>query len=185
MPANVPPVLPEVKLERVVRFARADSAGVIVCSALSLLVSLPGEHWVFAGFSALALACGAMEFYGQDRLRTGWLDGVEWLVGAQACLYTVIIGYAAWRWQHFDVAAYWAQIPEATQEQLKTQMTAAGLDPVADRDALLRSVNGLVCSVLVIVSTLYQVGLALWYRAQRGAIAAAFENPSTQMRDED
>ncbi|MBA4136529.1 MAG: hypothetical protein C0518_04355 [Opitutus sp.] len=186
MSANVPPVLPEVKLERVVRLARADSVGVIVCAGFSLLVSVPAENWVFAGFSALALVCGAMEFFGQDRLRAGDFGGLQWLVGAQACLYTVILGYVLWRWQHFDAATYWAEIPTAAQDKLKAQMTEAGLDPVADRDLLLRSMNSLVGSVLLGVSTLYQVGLAWWYRAQREDIAAALaENPSTRERSVD
>lgn len=180
-----PPILPEVKLGRVVRFARADSVGVIVCAGFSLLVSAPAGHGVFAAFSALALVCGAMEWHGQERLRAGQFEGLSWLVGAQGCLYTVILGYAAWRWQHFDAAAYWAEIPEAAQEQLQAQMLQAGLDPATDRPLLLRTMNALVCLVLAGLSTLYQGGLALWYRAQQGAIRAALENPSTRERDGD
>jgi type IV secretory pathway TrbD component len=62
-------------------------------------------------------------------------------------------------------------------------MVEAGLDPEADRELLLRTMNGLICSVLVGGSTLYQVGLALWYRAQAPALAAALENPSTRRPD--
>ena len=183
--SSTPPVLPEVKLERVVRFARADAVGVLVCAGFSLMLSLPGEAWVFAGFSALALVCGGMEWHGQERLREGEFGGLQWLIGAQACLYTVILGYALWRWQHFDVAAYWAEIPSPAQEQLRAKMVESGLDPEADRELLLRTMNALVCIILVGVSTLYQIGVALWYRAQAGAIATALENPSTREPAED
>jgi type IV secretory pathway TrbD component len=181
--SSTPPVLPVVKAARVLRIARADAVGVVVCASFSLLIALPAQQWVFAGFSALALVCGAMEWHGQDRLREGEFGGLQWLIGAQACLYTVILGYALWRWQHFDPAAHWAEIPAAARDQLNAKMVEAGLDPEADRELLLRTMNGLICSVLVGGSTLYQVGLALWYRAQAPALAAALENPSTRRPD--
>lgn len=178
--SSAPPVLPEVKLHRVIRIARGNSAGVIVCAGMSLVLSVPAENWIFAAFAALALVCGAMEWHGQERLREGDRGGMEWLTGAQLCLYTVIIGYALWRWKHFVPATYWAEIPAPAQEQLLAQIREAKLDPETDRDLLLRTMNGLVCTVLVGVSTLYQVGLTLWYRAQSAAVATALENPSTR-----
>lgn len=171
--SSTPPVLPEVKLERVVRFARADAVGVLACAGFSLMLSLPGGAWVFAGFSALALLCGAMEWHGQERLREGDPGGLQWLTGAQACLYTVIVGYVLWRWRHFDAAAYWAEIPAEAREQIAVRMRETGLDPEADRPLLLRSMNFLVCATLLCLSTLYQGGLAWWYRSNRHAIGEA------------
>jgi hypothetical protein len=168
-----PPVLPAVKLDRVIRLARADSIGVLACSGASLLLSVLGGNWVFAGFAALALVAGAMEWHGQDRLQAADGGGLHWLIGAQGCLYTVIVGYVLWRWRFFDGAAYWAEIPDAAREQLLGQMREAGLDPEKDRDLLLQTMNFVICAVLFGVSTVYQGGLAIWYRLQQGPVAAA------------
>lgn len=183
--SSAPPVLPEVKFERVIRLARGDAAGVLVCAGLSLAFSLADENWIFAGFAALALACGAMEWFGQNSLQEGDRGGLQWLIGAQLCLYTVIVGYVVWRWTHFDVASYWEEIPSAARENLVNQMREGGLDPEADRELLLRTMNLIVCAVLLFVSSLYQIGLAFWYRAQAGAIAAVLGNHSTEPAHED
>lgn len=178
-----PPVLPAVRLERVVRFARADAIGVFVCAGAGLLLAAASESWGFAAFAALALVGGGMEWHGQDRLRAGSADGMQWLTGAQLCLYTVILGYAAWRWRFFDPTAYWAEIPELGRSQLEEQMRASGLDPAADRELLLRTMNALVCLMLVGIGTLYQGGVTIWYRLQSRAVAEALENPSTARGD--
>jgi hypothetical protein len=174
-----PPILPERKLERVLRVSRANSIGVFVCAGLSFAFSLPGGAYVFAAFSALALVAAWMEWQGQQQLRAGFAVGMSWLVGAQACLYTVIAGYALWRLSHFDPAAYWTELPEMGRERVSAQMTEAGLDPESDRDLLLQMMNFVIIVTLVSVSTLYQGGLAFWYQLQRRAVVAALENPST------
>lgn len=180
-----PPLLPEQRLERVVRIARADSVGVMIFAGLSLLFALPQEEWHFAGFAALALGCGYMEWHGHARLREGDSGGLQWLLGAQACLYTVIVAYVVWRWRHFSPDAYWAQIPAPAQTQLLERMRTSGLDPAADREPLLRMMNAVVCTALFGISTLFQCGLALWYRAQSSAIFTVLGNPSTPERDDD
>lgn len=168
-----PPVLPEVKYQRVLRIARADAIGVIACAGLGLLLSLPTQNWVFAGFSGLALVAGAMEWHGQEKLRSAEIGGLHWIIGAQGCLYTIILGYVLWRWRYFDAAAYWAEVPGPARDQLLSQMAEAGLDPEADRELLLRTMNFVVCAVMFFVSSLYQGGLALWYRFQQEAVAQA------------
>lgn len=183
--SSTPPLLPEQKLERVVRIARADSMGVMICSGLSLVLALPQQEWHFAGFAALAFGCGYMEWHGHDRLRHGGSGGLQWLLGAQACLYTVIVAYALWRWRTFDAAALWSRLPPEAQELVNLRMKEAGWDPEADRELLLRLHTALTSIVLVVVSTLYQCGLALWYRAQQAAIFAALGNPSTRGGPED
>jgi len=186
MPKSAPPpVLPEVKFDRVLRVARFNSTCVIICAGLGLMFSLTGENWIFAAFSALALVSGAMERYGQMQLQTGESEGLQWLTGAQLCLYTVVVGYVLWRWKFFDAAVFWAEIPDVSQEQMLAKMREAGLDPVADRDALLQMMNAMVGTIVIAASSLHQVGLTLWYRAQRGAIAAVLGNPSTRWESED
>lgn len=171
--SSPPPVLPGRKLERVLRIARANSLAVMLCSGLSLLLSLPGEAWVFAAFAAMAVLCGWMEWDGHKRLLARDAGGLTWLIGAQACLYTVIVGYALWRLRFFNADAYWAEIPPPARENILGQMTAAGLNPDTDRELLLRMMNFVVCAALVGASTLYQGGLALWYRLQQRAVQEA------------
>ena len=173
MTKNVPPILPEKRLEKVLGVARFNAACVLVCSGAGLAVSGAGGDWVFAGFAALALVAGAMEWHGQERLREGDIGGVHWLLGAQACLYTVIAGYVLWRMRFFDGAQYWARIPDELREQFNAQMRQAGLDPEADRPLLLRTMNFMICVGLVIGGAIHQGGLSWWYRRQREAIATA------------
>lgn len=175
MTKNEPPILPERRLARVLAVARADATGVLVCAGTSLMLSLAAADWIMAAFSLLAVVAGGMEWHGQTRLRAGDIGGLHWLLGAQGCLYTVIAGYALWRLQHFDAAAYWAEIPAEAREQISAQMRQAGLDTEADRPLLLQGMNFLVCTILVVVSTLYQGGLSWWYRRQRFAVAEAVQ----------
>lgn len=180
-----PPIIPEVKFERVLRIARFNSTCVIICAGLGLLFSATSENWVFAAFSGLALVSGAMERHGQMQLQTGEPEGLQWLTGAQLCLYTVVVGYVLWRWKFFDAALFWSEIPAPSQEQMLAKMREAGLDPVADRDPLLQMMNTMVGTIMIAASTLHQVGLTLWYRSQREAIAAVLGNPSTRRDSED
>jgi len=173
MTKSEPPVLPEKRLERVLGVARTNALGVLIVAGASLLLCVGAEEWIMSVFSALAFVAGAMEWHGQAQLREGNIGGLPWLLGAQGCLYTVIAGYVLWRLQFFDGSQYWAQIPEEMREQLNEKMRIQGLDPEADRPLLLRTMNFLICSVLIFVSTLYQGGLTWWYRRQRDAIAAA------------
>lgn len=173
MSRTTPPLLPEQRLEKVLGVARADALGVLVCAGASLLVSGAQQDWIMCGFSLLALVAGAMEWHGHQRLRDRDLGGLQWLLGAQGCLYTVIAGYALWRLRHFDAALYWAELPSEARDQIEAQMKQNGLDADTDRELLLRTMNFIVCSVLVFVSTLYQGGLTWYYRRHRAAVAAA------------
>lgn len=177
MPAPAPN--PVRKLNRVIVIARADSTAVIFCSGASLVLSAMQANWVFALFSVLAIVAGVMERHGARLLDDGNATGLPWLPGAQGVLFTVVIGYVAWRWKHFDPGQYWAEIPAAAQEKILEQMRAAGLDPDVERDPLLRVMNGLMCFTLGVVTLLYQGGLALWYRLQQRYVTAALQNPST------
>lgn len=168
-----PPLLPEQRLEKVLGVARADALGVFVCAGASVLVSGLQEDWIMCGFSLLALVAGGMEWQGYQRLRDRDLGGLQWLLGAQGCLYTVIAAYALWRLQHFNAMAYWAELPEEARTQIDEQLKQNGLNADTDRALLLRTMNFLVCTVLIFVSTLYQGGLTWFYRRHRGAIAEA------------
>lgn len=175
-----PPLLPEQKLGRVLKIARADSIGIIVCAGFSLLLAAAASAGVFAFFSALALVCGVMEWHGHARLRDGFAGGLQWLTGAQGCLYTVIVGYVLWRLNHFEAAELWAQVPEANRLEFDAKLREAGFDPETDRTAFLQSVNVFICAVLVILSTVYQGGLTLWYTLQRKAIFTALHGAAPQ-----
>lgn len=172
MSRRTPPVLPERRLEKVLGVSRANSIGVLACAGTSLLLNVVAQDWIFAGFAALAVVAGGMEAHGQTRLRDGDIGGLHWLLGAQGCLYTVIAGYVLWRLQHFEPAVLWAELPDEARERFMTQLRTAGV-PESDRDLFLRAMNAFVCTALVVVSTLYQGGLAWWYRRNRGAIATA------------
>lgn len=174
MSRNTPPELPQRRLEKVLGVSRANSIGVLACAGASLLLNLLAQDWILSGFAALAVVAGAMEWHGQTRLRDGDFGGLHWLLGAQGCLYTVIAGYVMWRLQHFDPAALWAELPDDARTRFMEQLRQANVAE-SDRDIFLRAMNSLICAALVLVSTLYQGGLAWWYRRSRDAIATALE----------
>lgn len=172
MSRRTPPELPQRRLEKVLGVSRANSIGVLACAGSSLLLNLVAQDWIMAGFALLAIVAGSMEWNGNGRLRDGDIGGLHWLLGAQGCLYTVIAGYVLWRLQHFDPAVLWAELPDEARERVVEQLRTAGVAE-SDRDLFLRAMNAFVCTALAIASTLYQGGLAWWYRRNRHAIAKA------------
>ncbi len=175
-----PPPLPGKILARVVALSRANSLSVVVVAGLSALATLVQAHWALAGWGALATLAGALELHGQHRLRQSDARGLRSMIGAQFLLLAVIWSYAWLRWTHFDALAYWNELPAFAQAQITGQMAAAGLDPEFDRPLLLRLMNAIVCLVLMLVTFVYQGGLALYYAAKSPAVRAALKSPSTE-----
>lgn len=180
-----PPPLPGRVLARLTALSRGNSLSVAVFAGLSVGFALTRADWADAGWSALAMAAGVLEYDGQRRLRAGSSRGLAAMIGAQLLLLAVIWTYAWLRWRNFDPEAYWQQIPALAREMLIAQLSAAGLDPVFDRDLFLAFMNQLVCACLVAVTLAYQGGLAAYYAAKAPAVRAALapaKSPSTAPR---
>lgn len=176
---QAPPPLPATVLRRVLAVARADGWSVVVVAALGGLYAALHGSWAEVAGAGLVAAAGAAELHGRCRLTRGQADGTHWLIGAQAALLAVIWTYAWWRWRYFDPAELWAQLPALAQAELDRQLTAAGLIPELDRPPLLAWMNTLTCLLLVVLTLLYQGGMAAYYLSRRRTITAALgESPA-------
>ncbi len=172
MPKSPPP-LPGKTLARVLALSRANAWSVTAVAGLSTVAALAQAHWATAGFGVLATLAGLLELRGQARLRRDDARGLRGMIGAQFLLLAVGWAYAWFRWRHFDADALWSELPAFSQAQVTSQMQAADLDPEIDRPLLLRLMNIIVCVTLVLVTFVYQGGLALYYAAKSGVIRAA------------
>ncbi len=167
------PAPQEKALRRVLAVARADGWGIMAVAGASVIVAVFQGAFGLAGFALIATLTGAAELLGRRQLLQRRVAGLRWLIGAQATLLALIWFYAWHRWHHFDATALWAQLPAFAQAEVTEKLSAAGLDPVADRLLLLELTNQLTCVTLAFVSLLYQGGLIFWYGLQRARICQA------------
>jgi hypothetical protein len=170
---QLPPLLPDQRLRRVLAISRVDGWSVVAIAALSGVISLIQGSWFSAVLAWLVVLAGGTELHGRARLLRGQTSGLSCLIAAQWLLLILIWIYAWWRWRYFDPAAFWAELPRFVQAKLDGDLLAAGLDPALDRPLLLDMVNTLTCLLLAFVSLLFQGGLALYYRVQREAVSQA------------
>lgn len=171
--STVPPVLPARALQRVLAIARVDGWIIVLIAGLSALVSLIQGQAVLTVATWLVVLAGTGELHGRNRLLRHDPRGLAWMIGAQLVLLAIIWGYAWYRWQYFDPAVLWAELPGFAQAKLDHDLLAAGLDPELDRPLVLELMNTLTCTVLALVSLVFQGGLACYYAAQHGRVRQA------------
>lgn len=173
-----PPTTPqETKLQRVLAISRLNGRGVAwLCAASVVFMVLQGALKE-AGLAAVATTAGLLELHGRRRLLAGAAGGVAWLVLAQLWLLALIVGYAVWRWSHFNPDEMWGQLPSFFQGYINNRMLLAGLDPVYDRPLLLELTNRATCVSFVLVALIYQGGLAVYYTFQQSAVREALSAP--------
>ena len=175
---TAPPLLPDARLQRALEVARVNGRGVLwLCVASAVCAPFLGD-WTEAGFALVAAASGLMELHGRRRLLAADPRGRRWLVGAQAWLLVLIVGYAAWRWLYATPEQVWQLLPGFLQRHIDRELLAAGLDPALDRPLLLNLTNKLTSACLVFVGLVYQGGLAVYYLRLR-------ETPSTPAAQRD
>jgi hypothetical protein len=172
-----PPPLPGKTMAQVTAFARGNSLSVVLVAGLSLAYAAAQGQWALAGWAALALLAGLLEWFGQRRLRARDFGGLTAMVASQVALLAVIWVYAWFRWRHFDADAYWDQFPKFAQEMLTRRMVAQGLDPVYDRPLLMMLTNIMVCAMLALVALFYQGGVAGWYLTKARALRSGEPGP--------
>lgn len=175
----LPPVLPDRSLRRLLAVARVDGWSIVIVAGLGCFYSLLTGSWLAAGTAALVVLAGMGELHGRRLLLERKASGLRWLIGAQLCLLAIVWTYAICRWWFFDPAALWAELPAFVQTEIDRQLLAAGLLPELDRPLLLQMMNALTCLLLVILTLLYQGGMALYYTLKRRAVTAALQTPLT------
>lgn len=158
--------------QRIARIARWNGGSIAVVAGLGALFSSAGGAWVAAGFAAAIAVAGWLERDGGKRLAAlaqgsaGDLAALGTrLVRCELAVLAGIFMYSMWRLATADVAAELGQLPEAERELLAS-LTAGD-------QALLEQMFQLALKItygtLIIVTLVYQGGMAWWYgRTLRG-----------------
>jgi hypothetical protein len=174
---------PEEVLRRVLRISRLNGWSVALGAGLCSLVALPFGGLIGLGVGLFVTIGGVMELRGNRRLRRRDPDGMTLLVRSQLVVLGAIWIYALPRLLSFDPA----YLQDQVIPNLRELMSASG----ADLDSLLaqgglntKDIVPLVHLVFVIlygsvllVTLVYQGGLALYYRHHTAAVIEALKAP--------
>lgn len=162
---QLPPLLPEEILVRVIRLARIDGLGVLLLGSLFAIFAATSGEAGFAVVGLLAAGAGAAELHGVGLLRAGEARGVRWLIACQPFLLLVIYGYCWLRLTHFEMPP----IPEGLQETI--ERSAQQLNMTVED--YFRFVNRLTAQLVAVVATFYQSGMMVYYLRRRKAVERA------------
>jgi hypothetical protein len=177
-PVKKPPPLPSEVLRRVLRVARIDGVSVLGFAGACALVSASIRDVTGAVIGLVVAGAGAIELHGAALLRVGSFKGMRWLVSSQAYLMSAILGYAALKLQHPDLALmrrfmahYSAAAGQDAMDQFNAQLQAQGVT----MDQALVGFLTLVYLALAFVTLVYQGGMIVYYMRRREAVAIALE----------
>ncbi len=183
---TTPPLTPAAKaLKGVLRTSAFDGWGVIVVAGLSLLITLVSFELMGLVVSALVLTGGIMELRGRKALkRRDAATGMKLLVRAQLLILTVLLVYCARCLGSFDADYVREQIvPEANQMLLATlgvslaDFLADGGMTVDELVSRARLSFVALYSTVIVLSLLFQGGLALYYRRRIPLVTEALAEP--------
>ena len=160
-----PPLLPSETYRRVLRVARFDGLSVLLVAGAFALISAASGDVSGAIVGLLVAAAGAIELHGVTLLRAYRVRGINWLITSQLYLMGILLGYAAVRLAHPDIAA----IRPVVTPELAEQIRQADMGV----DQFLLEFLRLVYVGVAAVTVLYQGGMTLYYSRRRSAVAAA------------
>ncbi len=178
-----PPRPPEEVLRRVIRFSRLNGWSAVLFASLGALVSLGLLDPISVSICLLIGLGGALEVHGQRMLVRRDAGGMRWLVRAQLVVLAVVWFYAATHLVSFD-AVYLRDevIPNAREMLSAFGMNLDQIFEQADLDtnavvAFVRLLFVAIYGSLMLVTLIYQGGLALYYRRRTAAVEAALRIP--------
>jgi hypothetical protein len=164
---RTPPLLPAEALTRVLRLARFDGMGVLVCSGLFAILSALGHDVLGTIIGLLVAGAGAMELHGGTLLEHRLPRGMTWLIVSQLFLMVSVLVYCRIRLNNIDLSLLRA----AVTSDLKSQLAANGWGV----DDFLRFTYRLVFFVVAAATIVYQGTMAAYYYYRRRAITRALE----------
>ena len=163
---------PDEVLRRVLRLSSVNGLSVAIFAGLCALGSLVFCDLLGAGVGLLVAIGGITEVRGRNKLRQRDADGMRLLVRAQWMVLGVIWVYAASRIGSFDaMLALDNQTPEMRQ-----MLAEAGVE-TAQLITLVKIFFYVFYSVVMLVTLIYQGGLALYYKHRTPMVAAALSVP--------
>jgi len=153
---------------RTARTARSNALSILVIAGLATLWSAFQGDLPFVGFGAALCVAAAAELAGSKRLVADPAGAAPLLIGGELAVLVLIAGYSLWRLVGFDYDAELAALPADARELL---VGMAG-DEELLRQALTLT-NRLVYGCLLLVTLLYQGGMARFYRRRTAALGVA------------
>jgi len=154
-------------LKRAARWGRANGSGYVAFGALSLLLSISSTpDWIGLLIGAVLVAVGLVERSQAARLGQGDPDAPMRMAQAElALLGAIVIGGV--------IKLFFSSSASAELRTAAGDLPGLGLD-VAD---LIDSVTRLVYSVVIVVSILYQGGMARYFLKRRNDLAIYLASP--------
>ena len=147
-----------------------NGGSIALTAGLAALISLSSGDLVPGAFGAAIAAAGAIEWRAGRKLRLGG-DPVlarGRLVGAELTVLVLIIGYSMWRLFSVDVAAELAELPVELRDALIGALGGSERALVQMFTLALK----LTYTTLIVLSLVYQGGLAWWYARKFRSAAA-------------
>ena len=177
------PTPAEKALARVLKISGFDAWSLVIVAVLSVLLTLALGNLSGTAIGLLVLAGGVIEFRGRRRLRRRDPDGMRLLVRSQMLVLAVILVYCATRLGSFDGGYLKDQVvPELRQNlllfgvNLDESLRAMELS-VDEIVPLVRTVFFIVYGTVMVVSLIYQGGLAMYYRRKTDLVTEALAAP--------
>ncbi len=178
-----PPRPPKDVLRRVIRLSRLNGWSVAIFAGVAALVSLAFFDPIGVSVCLLVGLGGVLEVHGQRMLVRRDPDGMRWLVRGQLVVLAVICSYAASRLMSFD-AGY---LQQEALPGMRQMLSASGmsLDDVLEMVGLdantvvpfVRLMVVVLYGSLILITLIYQGGMALYYRHRTEAVEAALRAP--------
>jgi hypothetical protein len=164
---QIPPLLPEETLVRVMRLARLDGLSVLALGGVFALLAASSHEVPLAAIGLLAAGAGAIELHGASLLRGGEARGMNWLLASQPFLLLVLWAYCGLRVTQFELP----ELPEGAAELAAVSAAQWQLSV----EEYLRRLNTITVGVVAVVGLAYQGGMTLYYWRRREAVARALD----------
>ena len=158
----------EKTLRRVLWISALDGWSIALFAGLCTLISLFSFEWIGVTVGALVTGAGVIELRGRRKLLRGDDRGLALLIRAQLLILGVIWLYSMENLLAFDETAMMASLTS----EMRSALSQAGV-AIEDLRPMLKPVYYGLYLTVIVVSLLFQGGLALYYHSRRAKIAGA------------
>lgn len=138
---------------------------VLAVSGLLAILSAASGDYLGAAIGVIIAGAGVFELHGASLLRTGWPNGVNWLVGSQLYLLVSILSYCTLRLSR-------QEIPEIPAEAMPMIELSAQQFSMTAKEYL-TMLYRFTFQTVALLTLLYQGGMALYYHRRRTAVTTA------------
>jgi hypothetical protein len=163
-----PPPLPEVTLQRVLRVAKLNAWSVVIVAGICLPLSAVLGDWSGTAACALVVFGGWTELAGRRQVAAGDAAGVNQLIRAQWIVLGTILVYCVARLASFDADTALGNLTPS----MRSELASSGIDVEAILP-LVRMVFYMTYTVVIVVTAVYQGGLARYYSRRRTIVGQA------------